>query len=110
MPSLELNYYFNNHGEEAVLPGTSLSASLVSSELSSASEHHALLSKIPCPDASVLPLTQRVASLAVSSFNYDLCGLTLGPRALLGSDFILRGKAKLNQRQGSIPQRVYMTP
>lgn len=67
MPSLELNYYFNNHEKEVVLPGTSLSASLVSSELSSASEHQALLSKIPCLDAFVLPLTQGVASLAVSS-------------------------------------------
>lgn len=56
MPSLELNYYFNNRGEEAVLPGTSLLASLVSSELSSASEHQTLLSKTPRPGAFVLPL------------------------------------------------------
>lgn len=75
-----------------VLPGTSLSASLVSSELSSASEHQALLSKIPCPDAFVLSLTQGVASLTVSSFSCELCGPTLSPRALLGSGFIPEGK------------------
>lgn len=58
-PSLELNYDFNNHREEVVLPGTGLSASPVRpAELSTASKHQALLSKISWPNASLLPLSQ----------------------------------------------------